>query len=133
LIEILIFFSGVYLEAPVPVSHPLRYAVHWPHYDNVDSIWIRETYDLQEPVLLHNLQLLPSSLEAFIVWRSWSSYLELLDGRYDHEERDDLLVKMKEICAERSVRLEDEDKVALDEFLVRMPAEDDEDEPQILS
>jgi len=117
----------------VPVDHPLKYTVHWPHHDTMDSIWIGETYKLQEPVLLHNLQLLPCNVEVFIVWRSWANYFSLLDDRYDHEERDGLLVRMKDICAEKSIRLEDEDKVALHEYLARTPAENGEGETQLPS
>jgi hypothetical protein len=131
LMELLIFFSGIYIDTPVPVDHPLKYAVHWPHYDTMDSVWIRETYKLQEPVLLHNLQLLPRNVKVFIVWKSWPNYFDFLDDRYDHKERNELLVRMKEICAERSIRLEDEDKVALHEYLAREPVGDGEDETQL--
>jgi hypothetical protein len=66
------------------------------------------------------LQCLPPGLNVFAVWHTWSAYLDFLatGGRFNQREREDILLRMNEICRERSIRVEDEHRVELDEFLV---------------
>jgi hypothetical protein len=122
LVEFLAFFSWVYPAAPAPPGHPLRYAVHWPHYDYSDNPLVEPSSDVANPVVLHSLRMFPPGLEVFVVWRSWGRYLELLatGDRYGSREREDILRRMAGVCKERGVRVEDQDQVPLEEFLVRV-------------
>jgi hypothetical protein len=121
LIEMLAFYSWVYLDAPAPADHPLKYIVHWPHYDHVDNPLITSTSNMTNPVVLQTLQFLPHSLELLIVWQPWLAYLNLLSSqnRYGKDEREKILIRMNEICVERSIKVQDQDGVALEDFLTK--------------
>jgi hypothetical protein len=117
LVELLCFFSWIYLDTPTPVDHPLKYVVHWPHYDNTINPLIEGTRRMTDPVVLLSLQHLPPGVKIFVVWQSWPGYLDILRSRYNRLERRNILVRMNELSSERSIRVEDEHRVGLDEFL----------------
>jgi hypothetical protein len=121
LVEMLAFFSWAYLDAPAPADHPLKYVVHWPHCDhdfNFNPL-VPEASDMTESAVLQTIRYLPPGVQQFVVWHSWSAYLDLLStqDRYSPFERTNVLTMMAEICAERSINVEDQDGVALDDFL----------------
>jgi len=118
LVELLTFLSWTYLDTAAPAGHPLKYVVHWPHYD---ATWVPlltgNTSEIAGPAALRSLTFLPPKLELFVVWHTWSEYLELLGHGYDRSQQEGFLVRMNEICVGRSVRVEDQNQVGLDEFL----------------
>jgi len=112
LVELLMFFDWVFINTPVPSGHPLKYVVQWPLY--------RGSH-LPNPTILQSLRCLPPSLELFIVLQDWGDYLEHLairSGGSIESERENTLFKMREICEERMIRVEDHRGVALEDFLV---------------
>ncbi|KIM27812.1 hypothetical protein M408DRAFT_329760 [Serendipita vermifera MAFF 305830] len=121
LVEFLAFFSWVYFDVPAPADHPLRYLVHWPHYDATEDRWIPGwvpgSSQKSLPLVLRNLQALPRGVTQFIVWKSWPEYLDMLAPRYDSEERNKILVKMHEIAVERQIHVEDQEKITLGDHL----------------
>jgi hypothetical protein len=119
LVEFLSFFSWIYLDAPAPADHPLKYVIHWPHYDHLHNPLVDGAYDIEGPVFLHSLAMLPRNVEVFVLWEGWKAYLELLAvrDRYSRRERESILRRISAICAHRSIRVEDEEKVGLDEFM----------------
>jgi hypothetical protein len=119
--EMLASYSWVYLDSPVPAGHPLKYIVHWPYYDLMDNPLIARTSNMMNPVVLQTLQFLPPSLELLILWHHWSDYLNLLSSR-NHDgqnEPEKILIRMNEICVERSIKVEDRGGVALEDFLTK--------------
>ena len=127
LVELVGFFSWIFFDTLAPADHPLKYVVHWPHYDAVDSGWAGGTTmalpvsesQIRVPLVLHNLQTLPRNVEQVVVWRSWKDYLAVLGPRYNSEEQDGILHRMNEICVERGIRIVDQEKVTLGDYLVQ--------------
>lgn len=117
LVEFLAFLSWVCFDTPIPIDHPLKYIVHWPHYDGVDDLWAPSSVRTGMPLVLRNLMVLPAGLKQFIIWRSWSEYLNSLVARYNTEERHEILVRMNEICSDRGIHIEDQEKVTLGDYL----------------
>lgn len=110
--------SYVYFQTRAPAHHPLNYLFHWPHYDSRDQISIPGTENVQKPLVLHNLQMLPPGFKRFTVWNSWDNYLIMLKARYDRTQREIILLRMHEICVERQIHVEDQERVLLADFLV---------------
>jgi hypothetical protein len=118
LIEFLSFFSWIYLDTPAPATHPLKYIVHWPDYDDINNPLADGAHGIETPVILHSLRLLPSRVEVVVFWDTWSAYLDVLRNRYSRSERESILCRIRDICEQKLIRVEDQERVALDEFLV---------------
>jgi hypothetical protein len=113
LTEFVACFSRVDLGSVVPVGHPLQYIVHFP-----DPLFTQsEAKD--DGMLWHNIRLLPSHLESFILSSvgGWSGYLERLEKLYDRDNVEKYFRRISLVCEEKSIRVEDESKLTLNEFL----------------
>lgn len=126
LVELVAFFSWIYFDTIAPIDHPLKYIVHWPHYDAVDNglagagatVLLAPESQKRAPLVLHNLQMLPGGVEQVVVWRKWQDYSGVLGPLYNSEEQDGILRRMHEICVERGIQIVDQDKVLLRDYLV---------------
>jgi hypothetical protein len=113
LTEFVACFSRVDLGGMVPTHHPLRYIVHFPDPHFTQS----EAKD--EGMLWRNIRLLPSHIESFILSSigGWSGYLDRLEKLYERDKVEEYFKRMSLICEERNIRVEDESKLTLEEFL----------------
>ncbi|KIM27813.1 hypothetical protein M408DRAFT_329761 [Serendipita vermifera MAFF 305830] len=123
LLELSSFFSHLYFESPVPAHHPLKYIFHCPHYDSKPNVSIVgvSTEHAERPWVLHNLQLLPPNFRRLTIWNTWSYYSEILSSHCDLVQRNAILTRMEEICKSKGIRLEDQSKLSLSEYIQEGP------------
>jgi len=122
LVEFLSFFSWIFLDSPAPTGHPLKRVVHWGYNDDVGNPLATETPRVvRNPAVLHSLECLPPGVTHFVVAQTWTAYMNLLarQSLYSRSQCENILLVMNEICAKRSIRVEDQDRVALGEFLAK--------------
>jgi len=120
LVELTAFFSWTYLDSPAPVGHPLKYAIHWPYFDQFKNPLVIGIPPVNIPAVIHSLQFFPPGLETFVVWKRWSDYVDIMAKRYRYTLREprEMLLRMNEISMEKSIRIVDHDRVTLGDFLV---------------
>jgi len=131
LIEFMVIFSSLYLESPIPTNHPLKYLVHWPNgrLDMLENVEIEGLPRLTAPVFLHNLQLLPEGFKLLIVSTCWRVYIG--DHLRVHNGEDgvgEFLSNLNQISSERSIRVEDQDSVTLNDFLMEVARDSNTEE-----
>ena len=108
--------SHLYFEPPIPPTHPLKYIFHWPQYDGRD-VSIADVPTSRTPLLLHNLQLLPTGFERLTIWKNWQHYLTILSPRFMRKQRERILFRMNAIAVEKGICVEDEERVTVGEFI----------------
>jgi len=115
LTELAACFSRLDLGSMVPATHPLQYIVHFP-----DAHFLLNEAK-EDGILWHNIQHLPPRFENFIVSYTggWSGFLERLNIGYDRNRVEEYFRRLSFVCAEKFIRVEDENKLTLDEFLQR--------------
>lgn len=107
-------FAEIEIEGPIPSNHPLKHIIHFPA-----STWNVEANDAS--LLWQNMALFPFHLKSMIVTSEggWSGYMRRLD-KISKAEVEAYLQRLSATCAERFIRLEDENEATLDTFLATL-------------